>query len=425
MSDKKPSMRQFFTLWGGQALSLIGSGLVQFALVWYLTEHTGSATVLAMASLVALLPQILISPVAGALVDKWNRRLTMIGADGLVALATLALSILFTLGMVEVWHIYVVLFIRALGGAFHWPAMQASTTLMVEKDHLPRINGLNQSLQGISGIAAPPLGALLISLMPVQGVLWIDIGTALLAILPLLFVPVPQPEATQGGAGKASTLENLKAGLRFAGRHPAIRTIIGMAMLINLLAVPAFTLLPILITGHFGGGAAQYAALQTAFGVGLVIGGLALGAWGGFKSRARTSMTFMLVMGLGLGAVGFVPPDLFIAALVALIVGGAANSILNGSMFTLLQDQVPPEMQARVFTLVISGATAMVPIGLSIAGPLADQVGVRPWFVLAGLCLLATSAYGFLNKDLMSLEETPVELALPLGGPASEPALGD
>ena len=157
--------RRFFTIWMGQAFSLFGSQLVQFALVWWLTQSTGSAKVLAMASLAGILPQIFLSPFAGALVDRWNRRKVMIAADAGIALATISLAVLFALKAVEIWHIYALMFIRSLGSAFHWPAMQASTTLLVPEELLSRIAGLNQTLQGAANIAvsvecapqAPPI----------------------------------------------------------------------------------------------------------------------------------------------------------------------------------------------------------------------------------------------------------------------------
>lgn len=146
------SMRPFFIIWIGQAGSLLGSQLVRFALVWWLTKATGSATALALASLAALLPQIVIGPFAGALVDRWSRKLIMIAADAMIALATLVLAVLFWLNVATVWHIYALLLIRSTGAAFHWPAMQASTSLLVPEQQLPRVGGLNQALSGVAGI---------------------------------------------------------------------------------------------------------------------------------------------------------------------------------------------------------------------------------------------------------------------------------
>ena len=189
-ADEKRLMRRFFVIWGGEACSLVGSALVQFALVWWLTIETGSATVLAFAMMMAMLPQIVIGPFAGALVDRWNRRHVMIFADIGIAFATVILIALFALDVVQVWHIYVVLLVRSAGGAFHWPAMSASTTLMVPKKHLARVGGLNQAISGAVSIVAPALGAILMAvgaaLMYFHSTIWLGliilgIGLALVA----------------------------------------------------------------------------------------------------------------------------------------------------------------------------------------------------------------------------------------------------
>ena len=198
------SMRPFFTIWIGQMFSLLGSQLVQFALIWWLTQHTGSATGLAGAAIVGLVPQVILGPFGGPLIDRWNRKWTMILADGVVALSTGVLVYLFWTGAVEVWHIYAILFIRALGGSFHWPAMTASISLMVPQEHLTRVQGLNQILNGGLSIASAPLGALLISLLPMENVLMIDIVTAAIAMVTIAFVHVPQPEARQAQLGETS-----------------------------------------------------------------------------------------------------------------------------------------------------------------------------------------------------------------------------
>src|SRR4030043_2426378 len=184
---------RFFTIWTGQAFSLFGSQLVSFTVIWCVTQTTGSATVLATASLVGLLPQVILGPFTGTQVDRWNRRIIMIVADGLIALSPIVLAILFALGHVQIWQVYALLFVRSVSGGFHWPAMQASTTLMVPKEHLPRSQGLNQMLQGGMSIASAPLGALLLVWLPMQGILAIDVVTALLAISPLFFFKIPPP----------------------------------------------------------------------------------------------------------------------------------------------------------------------------------------------------------------------------------------
>lgn len=197
---------------------MLGSHLVQFALVWWLTETTGSATALAVATMMALLPQVFFSPIAGELVDRWNRRKVTMVADGVIALAVVVLAVLYALDAVQVWHIYLLMLIRAAGGAFHWPAMQASTTLMVPEKHLWRVAGLNQTLSGMANIVSPPLAALLFSILPMQSILAIDVGTAALAVTPLFFIYVPQPErkeTPESAEAKPSMLADLREGLRF------------------------------------------------------------------------------------------------------------------------------------------------------------------------------------------------------------------
>ena len=202
--DEASWKQRFFTIWTGQAFSLFGSTLVGFALIWWLTQSTGSATVLALASLAGLLPQVFLSPFAGALVDRWNRRVVMIGADASIAAATLVLTYLFLAGAAQVWHVYVIMFVRSSLSAFHWPAMQASTSLMVPEQHLSRVAGINQALSGTMNIIAPPLGALLLGVLPMQGILAIDIVTALLAVTPLFFIRIPQPAGAAPLAGRPS-----------------------------------------------------------------------------------------------------------------------------------------------------------------------------------------------------------------------------
>jgi len=398
----------FFTIWSGQAFSLLGSELVQFALVWWLTESTGSATVLATATLVALLPTVLLAPFAGALVDKWNRRAVMMVADSVIAAATVGLALIFVSGEVQVWHIYAIMFIRATAGGFHWPAMQASTSLMVPEEHLSRVAGLNQVLRGSMSMLCPPLGALLLSTMALQHVLAIDVGTALLALLPLIFVSIPQPEpaaATQQREGRGSVWRDVRAGLRYVWGWPGLLLVLVMGMLANFLFNPAFALLPILITDHFRGGAFELAWAEAAAGVGVVLGGLILSAWGGFRQRILTSMMGLAAFGLGILIIGVTPQHAFWLAVGGMFVVGMAGSMVDGPLFAVLQASVAPEMQGRVFTLTLSAAKAMAPLSLAIAGPVADLFGVRIWYVVSGTVCALMGVGAFFLPALTHFED--------------------
>lgn len=394
----------FFAIWGGQAASLLGSALVQFALVWWLTKTTGSATVLATATLMAMLPAVFVGPIAGALVDRWSRRAVMIVADGFIALATLALAYLFAVNATRIWHVYLVMFVRALAGGFHWPAMEASTSLMVPEKHLSRVAGLNQTLNGILNVVAPPAGALLLGLMPLQGVLAIDVGTAALAIAPLFFIPIPRPPQRATGS-RPSLWQDMREGFRYVWNWPGLMGLLVMATVINFLLNPAFSLMPILVTRHFGGEAIHLGWLDSAWGFGVVLGGLTLSAWGGFRRRIATSL--MGIIGIGVGAllIGLTPSTAFWMAVGAIFLAGLMNPVANGPLMAIIQARVDPEMQGRVFTLLRSAATAMSPLGMAIAGPVADWLGVRAWYIVGGLICTLMGMGAFFVPAILYIEE--------------------
>lgn len=407
-------MRAFFTIWIPQVFSVLGSQLVQFALIWWLTQETGSATVLAISTIMALLPQVLIGPFAGVLVDRWNRRLVMVVADGAIAVATVVLGALYYLGVIQVWHVYIVMLVRAVGGLFHWPAWSASTSLMVPEKHLARIGGLNQTIYSVIYIIAPPLGALLLGLLPMQGVLAIDVGTAVLAIAPLSFVRVPQPVTETDSEGAAaqtsfvsSVLSDMRGGLRFILGWRGLTILLSIVMLLNLLAWPLTSLVPILVTKHFGGEAPQLGWFQSALGIGGLLGGLLLGTWGGFERRIVTMMAALVLHGIGTTAVGWAPAAHLPVGAAAWFVVGFTGSIFNGASLAVLQAKVPPEIQGRVFSLQLSAATAMAPIGLAVAGPVTDALGPQVWFLVAGFALTAAGLGGFFVPSLMRIEDEP------------------
>lgn len=404
-TEKASWKAPFFTIWTGQAFSLLGSQLVGFALVWYLTEITGSATVLATAAMMEMLPKVLIGPLAGALVDRWNRRLVMLAADSLTALATGVMIYLGWAGVLEIWHIYILMMVRSIGGSFHFPAMLASTSLMVPEEQLSRVQGLNQLLQGVMNIAAPPLGALLVEWLPLHGVLSVDLGTAAVAVLPLLFVHIPQPEKTATAeGGKASLWGDMRTGLRYVWGWSGLKKVIALAILINAISMPAFTLLPLLVKTEFGGGAMEIAKMQSSWAIGFLLGGALLSTWGGFRSKMLTASLAMFGAGAGMLLVSIAPQDRLMLAAGGMLVAGLMNVMMNGPAFALMQTIVQADMQGRVMSLVISLANAMTPLSLALAGPLVEVTGVRTWFVMTSIVLALSAVYALLDLDVRGIE---------------------
>lgn len=396
----------FFTLWSGQAFSLLGSQLVQFALVWWLTHATRSATVLATATLASMLPGILLGPFAGACVDRWDRRTVMIVADAVVALASLGLALVSAFGTMRVGYVYIIMMVRALGGAFHWPAMQASTSLMVPEKQLSRVAGLNQTLNGALNIAAPPLGALLVSLLPLHGVLAIDVSTAMLAILPLTWIHIPRPERMAlTGEVKTSLWHDVLEGLRYMLGWPGLFWVGVIALLVNLLLSPVFALVPIFVIEHLGGQALELGWLESCWGFGIVAGGLILSIWGGFRRRVMTSLMGVVGMGLSTLLLGLTPRGLLWPALVSTFLAGVMIPIANGPVLAIVQAKVAPHMQGRVLTLMNSASAAASPLGLLIAGPIADLLSVNVWFVVGGAVCLLLGVVGFFVPVIARIED--------------------
>jgi DHA3 family macrolide efflux protein-like MFS transporter len=419
-------MRPFFVIWTGQAFSFLGSQLVQFALIWWLTWTTGSATVLAFASVTSLLPAILIGPFAGALVDRWNRRIVMIVADAVIALATVALAVIYKQDVVQVWHIFALMFIRAVGGEFHWPAMLASTTLMVPKQHLSRVAGMDTTLEGLANILVPPMGALVLALLPMQGILAIDVVTAMLAITPLFFIPIPQPvraaaahptKTPETVGAKPSVLADMREGFRFIRGWKGMVILMALLMLSNAVVAGAASVFPLMITEYFRGGAVELAWLESITGVGIILGGITLGVWGGFRRRIVTAMLTGMLAGIALIAFGLTPATAFPLAVGVHFFVAFLNSISRSAFGALLQATIPPEMQGRVFTLFGSLTKATAPLGLAFAGPVADTLGVRFWILIAGISYVILPGSTFFIPAIMRIEDKT-----PLGNEVADPS---
>lgn len=400
--------KTFFLIWFGQAFSLFGSELVQFALVWYLTKQTGSASVLAMASFVAVLPKVFLSPFIGALIDRWNRQRVMIFADLGIAFLSLILVLVFWLGDVQVWHIYVVMFMRAVGSSFHWPSMQASTSLLVPKGSLARISGWNQTLQGAMGILAPMAAALLLDFLPMQGILAIDILTALMAILPLLFVTIPQPVPLADRpilSGVRDLWRDVKEGFQYLSHWKGMLYLIAAATILNFLLNPGYTFTPLLVTDYFKLGAFELSLIEAVFSIGMITGGLVLGAWGGFRKKIVTILAGILGIAGSTAMIAAAGADQFYAALVGMSLSGFMMPIVNGPIYAVLQSHVEPDIQGRVFTLVSSLSTAMLPLSMLVAAPVAEWIGIRGWLALAAAGCFVIGAGGFLIPELINLED--------------------
>lgn len=396
----------FFTIWTGQTLSSLGTQVAQFALVWWLTEMTGSATILATSVLVAYLPEVFLAPIIGTLNDRWNRRIVMLVSDMLVAIAMAGLAGLFWIEIIEIWHIYAVNFLASIGRAFQGLAMITSTPLMVPEKHLARIQGTNQTLHGVLTMGGPPLGALALAVFEIHLILAIDVLTAMLAIGPLIFIMIPQPKRMEEKQSQEVGIwVDMLEGFRYLWRWPGLRNLILIAAVLNIFGNTKMTISPLLITDHFNGDATELGWFNSAWGLGVVLGGLLVGVWGGFRRRIMTTIFGWIVYGIGTILVGITPHPFFALAITGIALSGVGSSLINAPLRALLQANVDPHVQGRVFGALHSSVQFTTMLGLIVIGPVTDVFGPQPWFLAAGVLTLILGTSARMIPSIVSIED--------------------
>lgn len=400
-----PWKKTFAIIWTGQFVSLLSSSAVNFAIIIWLSLETGSAEVLAYAAIAAFLPQTIIGPFAGVYIDRWDRKRTMILADGFIAVCTGMMSLLFYLGYSELIFVYILLALRSVGSAFHMPAMQASVPLLAPESELLRIGGINQVIQSVSNIAGPALGALAIGLMDIGYVLLLDIGGAIVAIASLLLVHIPNPEKEQTAqaSGARQVLHDIALGIRAVTSNRGISWLFGLSILATFCIMPVAVLFPLLTLQHFGGGKFEMSVIEVVWGVGMLVGGGLLGIFKPTINKIVIINGMHILLGLSLAGSGALPPSGFIPFVALTVFGGIAGSVYNASFMTVLQEKINPAMLGRVFSMYFSIALLPSMIGLLSTGFLADTIGISVTFVILGSVIGLIGIVSFFVPSLMKL----------------------
>lgn len=331
----------------------------------------------------------------------------MIVSDALVAAAMAGLACLFWTGFIEIWHIYAVNFLTSVGRAFQNLAMVTSTPMMVPERHLARIQGTNQTLHGVLSMGGPPLGALALAAFEMHIILAIDVLTAALAIGPLIFILIPQPERVEveQTSQESWIWADLQEGLRYLWRWPGLRYLLLIAAVLNFFGNTMLTISPLLITDHFNGGATELGWFNSAWGVGIVLGGIVVGVWGGFRRRITTTIFGWIVYGIGTVCVGIAPVDSLAFAIAGITLSGAGSSLINAPLRALLQANVNPSVQGRVFGAFESLTQSTTMLGLIVIGPVTDVFGPQPWFLAGGLLTLFLGISARMIPSVVSIED--------------------
>ncbi len=366
-------MPAFIVVWIGQLVSILATQMTHFATTIWAFEKTGSVTALALVQVCGIAPFLIISPIAGAMIDRYNRKLMMALSDLGAGLATVGLLALQAAGVLEVWHLYVAAAVGGLFGAFQWPAYSASISLMVPKEQLGRANGLMSLMENGPGVLAPLLAGALLPFVKFTGILLFDCVTFIIAIAALAMVFVPQPPRTEAGAkGQGNLLKESAYGFRYIFARPSL---LGLQLVFfcgNFFGGIFWALQAPMILSRTGNSEWQFGAVQTAGAIGGIVGGVLLSAWGGFKRRVHGVLLGHIAMGLFgnvLLALGLGLP-VWVAAS---FVGALVSPLINGSNQAIWQSKVAPDVQGRVFSARRLIAWVAGPITPLIAGVLADR----------------------------------------------------
>lgn len=404
--------RTYIYIWIGQFLSMLSSPAVNFAVIIYLSLHYKSAEILAYSGIAGLLPQALIGPFAGVFIDRWDRKKVMIYADGFIALCTFLMSFAFIDGEANLLLVYLLLACRSVGTAFHSPAMQAIAPLLVPKEQLLRVSGINQMLQSVSSIAGPAIGTLAITFLPIGKVLYLDVAGAILAITSLLFVTIPHVNMESSKASVALVLSDLKIGVRAIYTNKGLCILFLYAMLATFCVMPVAIMFPLLTIDHYVGGKWEMSVIEIIWGVGMLIGGSLLGMLKVSWSKVVLVNIMHIVLGITFVLSGLFPATWFYGFVVVTGVGGIAMSIFSAAFMTIIQEQVRPEMLGRVFSLYFSLAILPSVIGLLFTGLIADSIGVTNAFMISGLAMALVGILSFKTPAVMLLgkqEPTPLK----------------
>lgn len=405
MTHRRSWIRTFLIVFTGQAFSLLGSSAVNFALVWWLTANTGSATVLAYASIAALLPQALLGPVAGPLVDRWDRRLTIIGADIFVAATTIVLMAAFATSEPSTAFVIAVIAARSVGAAFHTPASQAAVPMYVPADELMRVAGWNFFLGSGVAMAAPVLGAFLMGVVPMELVIAIDVVGAGLAVALLMLVRIPHPERAESDSSGSGIVTEFIVGWRELVRNRGLLDLTLVLVVVTLIYMPINALFPLMTKSHFGGGAVQASIVELAFGAGMLAGSLAIGWLSSRLSGVRLIGSGLVLVGAMIMLSGLLPDSAFWAFVIFSIGMGFSAPLFGAPITAMFQTLIDPSKLGRVMSLYMTLSMLVAPAGLVFAGPLAEQTGVAAWFALSGALIVVCAIAAFALPKIRALDE--------------------
>lgn len=379
-----------------QTISLFGSSIVQYAIIWYITLTTSSGLMITLSTLCGFLPQLIISLFAGVWVDRYNRKYVSMISDAVIAVVTLLLAISFILGYKPLWLIFAVLAVRSFGTGIQTPTVNSIIPQLVPKEHLIRVNGINSTLSSLNILIAPAASGVLYAYFSIEKIFFVDVITAAIALTLMSMLKLTRL-SSQNLEGK-STIKAIREGFHYLKENPFIRYLIIFLIVMMILISPAAFMTPLMVSRSFGPEAWRLAINEMAFSSGAIVGGILIAMWGGFNSRLRTTLLAGGAYGFFMIALGCAPVFAIYLAFNFLI--GITMPCFNAPITALLQEKVDPTMHGRIFSLVQVANCCALPLGMVLFGPLADHFRIEHLLVTAGILVLLLCAQLFVKRTL-------------------------
>lgn len=405
MSHWKKNIRTFLM---SQTLSLFGSSLVQYAIMWYITLETKSGIMMTISILCGFIPAFFMSPFGGVWADRYDRKKMIIFSDAGIAISTLVLAGFFMLGYKSYWMLFLVSAIRSFGGAIQAPAVNAFIPQIIPEDKLMRVNGLNGALQSTIMIISPAVSGVLLSMTSIENIFFIDVVTAAIAILILQFFLKVDKGAHEMSRRATDVMTELKDGILYIKNHYYVMSFFTVCAVFFVLIAPAAFLTPLQVTRSFGSDVWRLTTIEIAFSAGMILGSALLASWGGFQNRVKTMILSMIVMGICTILLGYV--DLFTIYLATMGIFGIALPFFNTPSMVLLQEKVEDNYLGRVFGIMGMISSSTMPIAMLLFGPLADYISIEILLYVTGVLTVVLAVYVSRHKKLLEAGQPAAKL---------------
>lgn len=387
----------------GQMVSLFGSGLVQYAIMWHITLETQSGIMMTIYIVAGFIPTFLISPISGVLADRYDRKKLIVLADSFIAASTLILALLFNAGYDSIWLLFAISAIRAIGSGVHSPAIGAVIPQLVPEENLTRVNALNNSLQSLVFLISPMVAAALLSVLELQFIFFVDVITAIIGISILLFAVVIPRHQRAAEEVDESFLKDFRDGIGYISSHLYLREFFLFCIIFFFLISPLAFLTPLQVVRSYGDEVWRLSAVEIGFSSGMILGGMIIAAWGGFKNKVHTMALSTIMTGLSTIVIGFKPA--FVIYVLMIVICGITMPFFGTPATVLIQRKVDPNYLGRVFSVYGMIHSSTMPLGMLLFGPLADKVEIELMLLATGVLMSAMTLFLLKSKEMLKAGE--------------------